>query len=311
MLAATSNLTRMRTVWLAITAASLGWGTAGVATRIALDEGVTPYRLASYRSLFAVVVIVVFLSVRRRRMPRGEIVWKVGLLMGISNLAAPFIFSTLALQHAGAGFVGLMTALIPLVTAAVAHFTPLDERLSVAKTLGLLIGFAGVATLLLSGDSGLAEGGQPLLAGLLALGAILSISIGSLYAKFHAGEYDAIDVTGVQHAAGAVIIAVLMAIIEGGPRAETAAAFSALAYMALFSSFIPMMLYYWLLKKVSATYASLAGYVIPVVALTAGVVFLDEQLQPGIVAGGLLILIGVLITDRAERRPEMSVPIEM
>ena len=88
------------------------------------------------------------------------------------------------------------------------------------------------------------------------------------------------------------------------PRAEPAAAWAALGYMALMSALIPMLLYYWLYTQVSATYASLAGYIIPPIAIVAGVVVLDEQLQAGIVLGGLLILVGVLLADRAERTPQ-------
>lgn len=293
----------MGRVWLAMVVASFGWGTAGVATRIALDNDVTPYRLAGYRATLAVLLVALYLLARRRPLPRGEATWKVGIVMGTSNLAAPFIFTTLALQHAGAGFLGLMTALIPLVTAAVAHFTPLDEQLTLQKAIGLLIGFAGVAVLLLSGDSGLAEGGDPVLAGVFGLCSVLSISIGSLYAKYRSGEYMALDVAGIQHGLGALIIIILMSIVEGGPRTEPVAAWAALGYMAAMSSLAPMLLYYWLLTKVSATYASLAGYVIPPIAITAGVIVLDEQLQTGIVFGGVLILVGVLLADRAERSP--------
>lgn len=299
----------MQRVWIAIVVASLGWGTAGVATRAVLNEDVTPYRLVAYRATLTVAIVLVYLAVRRRGLPRGWLTWKVGLVMGSSNLALPFILSTLALQHAGAGFVGLMTALIPLVTAAFAHVAPLDERLTIVKMIGLLIGFGGVAVLLLSGDSGLAEGGRPVLAGMLSLAAIVSISAGSLYAKFQAGAYDAIDATGLQHGIGAVLIAVAMIVVEGGPRLETGRAWMLLGYMAVVSSFIPMMLYYWLLRQVTATYASLAGYVIPVIAIAAGVVLLGEELQPGIVLGGLLIFFGVLVTDRAERQHQSPAPI--
>jgi len=296
----------MQRIWLAIIVASLGWGTAGVATRAALDEGVTPYRLAAYRSLFAVVAVIIFLAVRRSGLPRGVAVWKVGTVMGLSNLAAPFIFSNLALQYAGAGFLGLMTALIPLITAGLAHFTLPAERLSVAKTVGLVLGLGGVAVLFLSGDSGLAEGGRPIVAGLLGMGAVVSISAGSIYAKHYAGHYEPIDVTGVHFATGTVIIALITLVVEGGPAEATGTAWLLLVYMALASTVLPMVLYYWLLEHVTATYASLAGYVIPVIAITAGVVLLDEQLQSGIVLGGFLILVGVLITDRAERRPRVK-----
>ena len=282
--------------------ASFGWGTAGVATRVVLEEGVTPYHLASYRSLLAVLAVLVFLLIRRRGLPRGGVVWRVGLVMGLSNLAVPFIFSNIALQYAGAGFLGLMTALIPVMTAGIAHFTLPEERLSIMKTAGLVVGLLGVAVLMLSGDSGLAEGGRPLVAGLLGFGAVASISAGSIFAKSHAGEYEPLDVTGVHFGSGMVVVLVATLAVEGGPVGETALAWSVLVYMALVGTVLPMVLYYWMLQRVTATYASLAGYVIPLIAVAAGVLVLDEQLQPGILAGGAVILVGVLLADRAEHR---------
>ncbi len=108
--------------------------------------------------------------------------------------------------------------------------------------------------------------------------------------------------SGVHFASGTVVIAIITLAVEGGPPTVTGRAWLLLVYMALASTVLPMVLYYWLLRTVTVTYAALAGYVIPVVAITAGVVLLDEQLQPGIIFGGILILIGVLVTDRAERR---------
>lgn len=299
----TPSLRRMRRIWAAMALASLGWGTAGVATRFALEHDVTPYRLASYRATFAVVAVVAMLAVRRRGIPRDPVTWRVGLVMGTTNLAAPIILGTLALQYAGAGFVGLTTALIPLVTAAAAHLAPLDERLTPLKTVGLLLGFAGVAVLVLSGDTGLAEGGRPVAAGVLSLAAVVSISFGGLYAKYHAGRYEPLDVTGLQHGIGAALLVVATLVVEGGPRLESGAAWAALVYLAVMSSFVAMMLYYWMLRTVSATYAALSGYIVPPIAIVAGVLVLGEEVQAGIVAGGLLILAGVILADRAERRP--------
>ena len=78
--------------------------------------------------------------------------------MGVSNLAVPYILSTIALQYASAGFIGLTTALIPLFTALLAHFALENERLSPMKVGGLVLGFAGVGALLGSGESGLVSG---------------------------------------------------------------------------------------------------------------------------------------------------------
>jgi drug/metabolite transporter (DMT)-like permease len=56
------------------------------------------------------------------------------------------------------------------------------------------------------------------------------------------------------------------------------------------------------------TKASLVGYIVPLVALVAGIVLIDEQLQIGILVGGVLILVGVVVTDRSERRIRVLPP---
>jgi drug/metabolite transporter (DMT)-like permease len=79
--------------------------------------------------------------------------------------------------------------------------------------------------------------------------------------------------------------------------------------MTAVGSVLPFLLFFWLLRRVSATKASLVGYIIPLVSLTAGIVLLDEKLQLGIGFGGLLILAGVVLTDRSERRKFPAAPV--
>ena len=298
----------MRRVWIALVIGSLGWGTAGVATRGALDAGLQPFAIATLRAAIAAVAVIGFLVVRRTAFPRG-VALRVGLVMGVTNLAVPYLTANVALQHASAGFVGLTTALIPLITAVIAHFVLVGERLSVFRLVGLVIGFLGVALLLSSGDSGLAEGGQPVLAGVLSLVGVVSIAVGGIYAKRHAGGYDPFEVTGVHFVSGTIIMAVAAFFAEGLPAGIGGGSWALLIYMGLISTFLPFTLYYWMLRRVSATFTSMAGYLVPPIAVCAGVVFLSERLESGIVLAGLLILAGVIIGDRSERRAVSPVPL--
>ncbi|MFQ5516742.1 MAG: EamA family transporter, partial [Acidimicrobiia bacterium] len=177
-------------IWAAMGVASLAWGTTGVATRGALNAGVPPVGLVTIRSILAAVIIYGLLAARRRRIriDRGRLI--LGGMMAVTNLALPFILFTLALQYASAGFVGLLVALVPLLTATFAHFLLPDEPLSIAKLTGLAVGVAGVVLLLGSGDSGLAEGGRPLAAAVLSVLAAASISYAAVYAKGRSVGYD-------------------------------------------------------------------------------------------------------------------------
>ncbi len=296
-------------VWGAIVAAAVGWGTTGVATRAALEDGIPPYAMVTIRAALTAVFIYGYLRMRHISPARGRRQWTTGLVMGVTNLAVPFVLFTLAYQYASAGFVGLLVALIPIGTAIGAHYMLADEPLHVAKVVGLTVSLLGVGVLVASGDSGLASGGRPVAAVALSLGAVVMASFAGVYAKRHVGSYSPVELTGMQFGTGATILVVAMLIAEGMPPVITAWGWFLIVYMAIFGSVIPYTLFYWLLGNVTATKASLIGYVVPLVALAAGALLLDERIQAGIVLGGILILGGVILTDRSERVVRPTVPV--
>ena len=289
-------------IWGAALLASVGWGTGTVVSRMALENGAGPYEITLVRGALAAAAVILLLAVRGRLRRPGPVTIKVGAVMAISNMAIPFVLGTVSLQYAGAGFVALPTALIPLTTAAMAHVLLPAERLDLAKVLGLAVALTGVAVLLLSGDSGLADGGRPLIAGIMGLISVVAISAGGIYSKRHAGNYGLLDVSAIQFGLGAAIIAVAAMLIEGRVGVGPVVVWPWLIYLAAASTFIPVLLYYWMIRHVTATYAAAVGYIVPLVAVILGVVALGEELQPGIVLGGGLILAGVILTDRLEHR---------
>lgn len=220
--------------------------------------------------------------------------------MGVANLAAPFVLFTLAYENAGAGFVGLLAALIPVATAIWAHYMLPDEPIYTAKVVGLLVALSGVAVLLASGDSGIGDEGRPLLAFGLSAVAVAIVGFAGVYAKRHTHAAEPMQTTGVQHVVGGAITIAIMLGVEGPPVEITAAGWAWVTFLGGASTFLPFALFYWLIRRVSATYASIIGYLVPLIAVVSGVIVLDERIGPGIAVGGILILIGVLISDRVE-----------
>ena len=91
-----------------------------------------------------------------------------------------------------------------------------------------------------------------------------------------------------------------MLVVEGLPTAPGLGGTAAVTYMALASTVMPFLIYYWLLRHVTVSYSAIIGYIVPLVAVIVGIVALGERLQPGILIGGALILAGVVVTDRVE-----------
>ncbi len=292
-------------IWAVVLLTSFGWGTAPVLIRVALDEGLEPLAITAANSIIAAIAVMVFLGFVRSGVTIGRIELRIGAVMSILSVVLPFLSRNLALEYASAGFVSLMTALVPLITAVGAHFVLADEPLRAATVGGLVLGLAGVAALVLSGDSGIGEGGNPAIATGYALIGVVSVSAGAVYAKRHAGEYSVLGVSGTQFVIGSVLASIAMLIGEGIPANPTGTGWLSLIYIGVIGTFMPVALYYWLLRHVTVTYSTIIGYIVPFVAVVVGIVALDEQLQPGIILGGALIFAGVVITDwlriRAQR----------
>jgi drug/metabolite transporter (DMT)-like permease len=292
-----------RRIWAALLVASLGWGTGGVASRAALLMGVAPITLTALRTSMAALAVIAYLLATGKPRPTTRRHWQVGLILGTVSLAAPFLFFTLSLQYVSAGFSGLFTALIPAATAVWAHALLAGEPLHLRKAAGLSVAFAGAGLLMLSGESGIATGGRPLLGSGFALVAVACASFGGVYAKRHTGSYSIMELLGPQFAAGAVALAVASLVLEGLSAVEVPGrAWAVIIYLALASSFLPFVLFYWVLQRATATRASLVGYIVPIIAVTTGVLVLSEQLTAGMVSGGALILLGVVLVDRLEER---------
>jgi len=289
-----------RSTWAVLLVAAIGWGTGGIAVRAAFGEGIGPWTLVALRVAIASVLVLALLAMKGLRVP-DRLTMKVGIVMAITNLLIPYVLFTFAYNEASAGFVGLFAALIPLATAIYANFMLDNERLTRGKGAGLFIGFSGVAALLISGDSGLGAEGRPLVAALLALISVVAIGYAGAYAKRYAGQYDPIEITGIQFGLSALVLIPAMLIFEGLPTSLTAPGWGLILYMAIASTFLPFYLYYRLLETMPATTVSLVGYLVPLVSLIGGVLLLGEQIEAGILIGGSLIFTGMVITDRAGR----------
>jgi drug/metabolite transporter (DMT)-like permease len=278
--------------------AAFGWGLGGVITRAAFDQGVDPVEFSAYRSGFAVAAMIVFMVFTRTPLPTNRSIWRSGLILGTVNLAAPFLLLTLAVVYASAGFVGLLVANIPIGTALWAHFLG-DERLTRPKLIGLLVSFSGILVLLAAGDSGLGDEGNAPLAIALAVAGVCMMSFGILYAKRVLPGLDPAELALPQFAVGTVLLVLLVPFTDGLPGDFTMNGWLLVIAAGIVSTALPFVVFYYAMRHVSATQASLSGYMIPVVAIVLGAILLDERITTAIVAGGVLIVIGVVMTDRA------------
>ncbi len=110
-------------------------------------------------------------------------------------------------------------------------------------------------------------------------------------------------------AAGQMLCGFLPLLLIGIPREGnpfnfrwTPMAFVALSYLAIVGSVVAFLLYYWLVRNMDVTKTMLIALVTPVVAVTLGMLVLEEKLDWRTVAGGAMIMSGIgLIVLRSVR----------
>ena len=80
----------------------------------------------------------------------------------------------------------------------------------------------------------------------------------------------------------------------------------ALFYLAIVGSVVAFLLYYWLVRNMDVTKTMLIALVTPVVAVTLGMLVLDEKLDWRTVAGGAMIMsgIGLIVVGSVKSSPE-------
>jgi drug/metabolite transporter (DMT)-like permease len=272
-------------------------GTSVMLQRVAVAE-VPPLPLVALRLLAAVAVFVPFAARIGRAVAARPRLLLHFFLIGALNPALSGLLTALALQRASSGLVAVLQTLSPISTAALAHFLLREEAPGRRSLVGLAVAFGGVVLLLLTASSGVGAGPTSEVGGLLlAMGAPLAASLGSIYVRHHLRGTQPLVAAGGQLTAACLLVLTVSVVALPQP---VLAEISGRAWLAivlsgavgLSASFV---LFVHMIGRRGPTAAMLATYVMPVVATVLGVLVLGETITPPMLAGSALVLVGVVI----------------
>lgn len=136
--------------WAMVTVLGFTWGGTFLVTELAL-QGITPFWLAAGRIGFAALLMLAIWRALGGRLfaqapNRGT--WGAMIAIGAFSSAIPFMLLAWGQQHVTSGFAGVTMASVALTVLPLAHFFVPGERLTLRRTIGFLIGFAGVCVLI-------------------------------------------------------------------------------------------------------------------------------------------------------------------
>jgi drug/metabolite transporter (DMT)-like permease len=197
--------------------------------------------------------------------------------------------------------------MIPAFGLVFAHFYLPQEQMTPAKIFGVVMGVAGVGVVF---SNQLTVAGPRALAGCAAiiLGAACA-AYANVLVKGRGGQLDPAILAGGQMFFGLLPLLLFGILGEGNPSHFhwTRMAFVALFYLAIVGSVIAFLLYYWLVQNMDVTKTMLIALVTPVVAVTLGMLILNEELNWRTLVGGIMIISGIaLIVVRRRRKQDVE-----
>jgi drug/metabolite transporter (DMT)-like permease len=276
------------------------WGWSYLFIKVAV-EGMTPSTVAATRMGLGLAVLAAVLRLRRLRLPSGGVWWRHFAVVAVMGSALPFTLLAWAEQHVSSALTSVLNAATPLFAAVfVAAF--LGERLRRLQIVGLLLGFVGVGVAAGLAGSDLAESSLGGEAAAVLAGAGYGLSFA--YAKRHlVGIPPLVAATGQLAAGTALLLPVAVVTTARDGIALTPRRLLAIGLLGVFGTGVAYVLNYRSIADLGPTVASVVTYLVPVVAVVVGVLFLDEPFEFRLLAGGALTVAGIVLLNRRPLAP--------
>jgi len=280
--------------WLVFLLLGAIWSSSFLWIKIAVQE-VGPITLVAFRVLFGLLFGVAIILIQRVQLPRDFKSWLPVLILGISNVAIPFFLISWGEQAIDSGVAAILDATVPLFTILVAHYLLHDDKMTVPKVAGLLIGFAGVVVLM-SKDIGASA--SPVLGQLAVVVASMFYAGSSVYArKSTENTPNILRSAGPLVSSTAVMWLATFALERPVKIPQLPITWIALLWLGILGSGLAFVLSYYLIHEIGPTRTTMVTYLFPLGGVTLGVLFLHEQLNWQVLIGGLLIVASLVVAN--------------
>jgi drug/metabolite transporter (DMT)-like permease len=295
------DLMNDRKVWAAFLLLALTWGSSFLFIKIALRT-LEPFTLVALRLAVGWVGLLVIMWVRGVGLPRGRTLWQHLLVMGAFNVAIPFVLISWAESGANgidSGVASVLNSTVPLFSIVISGVILQAESVTAGKVAGLLVGFAGVVLLMSRNVSREWAGVAPYLAVVVAA---LCYAASSAYARRYLQGLPVVVVSAGQLLMADALAVLAMVVVEDVTAQSLPwPTIAAILWLGLLGSCLAYILYFYVLQSWGATRTTLVTYLLPVVGVAAGALFLQEVVDWRLLVGGVLILSGVGVVNRSWR----------
>jgi len=284
---------KIRTI-LAFFAIYILWGTTFLAIRIAVEE-LPPLFAAGARFFIAGVLLYAFTRIKGDTAPTAK-QWQSLTIMALLMFVAEYGPLFWAEKYVPSGVVSVLAATLPIVTLIIEMVILRQQRMRPMLAVATILGFVGVAVLLIPGG----KQHLPLVPCLAILAGATTWSLGSVLTRsMNLPKSRPITAGAAMMLGGALLLALSAGFGEMHPFPHiTLRAAGALLYLIVFGSLLAFTAFVWLLAHMPATRVASHAYVNPIVAVALGYFMAGELITARILAGTVLVLMSVFLILR-------------
>jgi drug/metabolite transporter (DMT)-like permease len=285
------ELSRSKTISL-ITFLVVVWGISWPIYKIAL-EYTPPLLFAGLRTFIGgMLLILVFWS--KRKQIRWKESWPIYLISSLFNVALFYGLQTVGMMHMPSGLFSVIVYLQPVLVGIMAWIW-LGESMTALKIVGLIIGFLGVAAVSAGGLSGHIA----YLGIVLALITSVSWAIGTVYVKKVSHRVDSIWLVAFQCTFGGIALTTVGSVTEKWSNIVWNMHYvTGLVFGIVLGISVSWVVYFKLVNAGDASKVASYTFLVPLIAVASGVLFLHESFSIYLLVGLVLIGISIYLVNR-------------
>ena len=284
------------TDYILLTILSLIWASAFFNIKIA-TESFGPITISLLRVFFGSIPVLIICFYKKIVIEAFSKDWYWFMLIGFINLVVPFFLISYGVKSVQSNLAAILMSTTPLSSTILGHYYTKNEKFNLKKTLGILIGFAGI--IYLFSDNILIDENNFISALLILLGSTCYVIGGVLTLKISKKKNE--NVTG-SILIWAIIILIPLTIIFEKPWNIIPSIESTISviYLGIVPTGIAWLLRFRILKKNGLIFQSQVSYLIPIFGIILGYIFLKELITYKVLISLLAVVIGIYFVRRAD-----------
>ena len=267
------------------------WGSAFFNIKIA-TYSYDPITLALVRVVFASVPLLVLCKIKKIKIEAFTKNWRMFALIGLTNIAIPFVLIAIGTAKINSYLAAMLMSTTPLSGSILAHFFIKDEKLSLLKSLGVLIGFSGI--ILLFFDRIVINNDNYIYALITILGSTFYCIGGLLTLKLKDKKNE--NVTTSTTLWSVIFLLPCSLILETPWNSNpTLASTISLLYLGVIATGLAWLIRFRILTINGLVFQTQVAYLIPIFGIIFGYFLMDEIITWKVLFSLVIILIGIYI----------------